>query len=142
MIMVGFSLLMLPIMQFFGEYIIRIFVNDAPVIELGAKALRITSFFYVFLGTIYIIRGVLNGLGDAFFALLNGIVEVIGRFTVPILLTGVAGVGILGIWWSVGIVWTMAGASALFRYLSYRKKAGMHSFEGATDSQKKLIVAR
>ena len=142
-IMVGFSLLMLPIMQFFGEYIIRIFVSDAPVIELGAKALRITSLFYVCLGTIYIIRGVLNGLGDAFFALLNGIVEVIGRFTVPILLTGVAGVGILGIWWSVGIVWSMAGLSALLRYLSYRKKTGMHSYQNTTgNGQKQLAVIR
>ena len=121
-IMIVFSLLMLPIMQFFGDNIIRIFVSDEPVIEMGARALRITSYFYVALGTIYVVRGVLNGLGDAFFALLNGIVEVAGRFIVPILLTGVAAIGVWGIWWSVGIVWTMAGASALVRYLMYLKK--------------------
>ena len=125
MIMVIFSALMLPIMQFFGDNIIRIFVSDEPVIEMGARALRITSYFYVALGTIYVVRGVLNGLGDAFFALLNGIVEVAGRFIVPILLTGVAAIGVWGIWWSVGIVWTMAGASALVRYLMYLKKIGV-----------------
>lgn len=125
MIMVIFSALMLPIMQFFGDNIIRIFVSDEPVVEMGARALRITSYFYVALGTIYVVRGVLNGLGDAFFALLNGIVEVAGRFIVPILLTGVAAIGVWGIWWSVGIVWTMAGASALVRYLMYLKKIGV-----------------
>ena len=125
MIMVIFSALMLPIMQFFGDNIIRIFVSDEPVIEMGARALRISSYFYVALGTIYVVRGVLNGLGDAFFALLNGIVEVAGRFIVPILLTGVAAIGVWGIWWSVGIVWTMAGASALVRYLMYLKKIGV-----------------
>ena len=142
MIMIGFSLLMLPIMQFFGENIIMIFVSDAPVIELGAKALRITSLFYVCLGTIYVVRGVLNGLGDAFFALLNGIVEVIGRFTVPILLTGLAGFGVLGIWWSVGIVWTMAGVSALIRYFSYKKKTGMNLLEDHTGNKKLIATVR
>ena len=132
LIMCIFSLLMLPVMQLFGDNIIRIFVSDEPVVEMGAKALRITSIFYVCLGTIYVVRGVLNGLGDAFFALLNGIVEVIGRFTVPIILTGIAGIDVWGIWWSVGIVWTMAGGSALLRYISYRKKIGMHSQEQNT----------
>ena len=98
------------------------FVNEAEVIETGAKALRITSLFYIFLGVIYVVRGVLNGMGDAFFALLNGIVEVIGRFTVPILLVSVPLFGVWGIWWSVGIVWFISGFTAWLRYLQYKKK--------------------
>ena len=124
-IMAVFSIAMLPIMQFFGDNIIKIFVSDADVIEMGAHALRITSYFYICLGAIYIIRGVLNGLGDAFFALLNGIVEVIGRFVVPVILTGIAAIGLWGIWWSVGIVWSMAGLSAVVRYRQYIKKLGV-----------------
>ena len=124
-IMAVFSIAMLPVMQFFGDNIIKIFVSDEPVIEMGAHALRITSYFYICLGAIYIIRGVLNGLGDAFFALLNGIVEVIGRFAVPVFLTGIATIGVWGIWWSVGIVWSMAGLSAVIRYRSYIKKLGV-----------------
>ena len=122
MLMAIFSASMLPIMQFFGEAIIRIFVEDEAVIEMGAMALRITSFFYVMLGIIYVVRGVLNGLGDSFFALLNGIVEVIGRFIVPVLLTQIAAIGLWGIWWSVGIVWSMSGLTAWMRYLWYKKK--------------------
>ena len=122
MLMAIFSVAMLPIMQFFGEAIIRIFVEDEAVIEMGAMALRITSFFYVMLGIIYVVRGVLNGLGDSFFALLNGIVEVIGRFIVPVLLTQIAAIGLWGIWWSVGIVWSMSGLTAWMRYIWYKKK--------------------
>ncbi|MBO4913321.1 MAG: MATE family efflux transporter [Butyrivibrio sp.] len=122
MLMAIFSASMLPIMQFFGEAIIRIFVEDEAVIEMGAMALRITSFFYVMLGIIYVVRGVLNGLGDSFFALLNGIVEVIGRFIVPVLLTQIAAIGLWGIWWSVGIVWSMSGLTAWMRYIWYKKK--------------------
>lgn len=116
-----FTLVMIPIIQFFGEAITAIFVRDTEVIEMGATAMRITSIFYIFLGMIYTIRGVLNGIGDGFFALLNGVVEVIGRFTVPILLTMIPAIGLWGIWWSVGVVWFFSGFTAWLRYL-YKKK--------------------
>ncbi len=119
LVMVIFSVVMLPIIQMFGDEIMSIFVNESEVIDMGAKALRITSLFYVFLGVIYVVRGVLNGLGDAFFALLNGIVEVIGRFVVPVLLTAVPAIGLWGIWWSVGIVWFISGFTAYLRYRQF-----------------------
>ena len=122
LMMTIFTLIMLPIMQFFGAQITSIFVKDPDVIAMGARAMQITSWFYIFLGLIYIVRGVLNGLGDAFFALLNGIVEVIGRFFVPILLVAVPAIGVWGIWWSVGIVWFFSGFTAWLRYIWYKKK--------------------
>lgn len=121
-IMVIFSIIMLPVMQLFSENIVRIFVDEEPVIVMGAKALRITSYFYVMLGTIYVVRGVLNGLGDSIFALINGIVEVLGRFIAPVLLVGIPAIGLWGIWWSVGIVWSLAGITALMRYFTFRNK--------------------
>lgn len=117
-----FTLAMIPIIQLFGEQITSIFVKEPAVVEMGAKAMRITSWFYIFLGVIYIVRGFLNGIGDALFALINGLVEVIGRFTVPILLTGVATIGLWGIWWSVGIVWFFSGLTAWLRYLQMKKR--------------------
>ena len=117
-----FSLAMLPIMQFFGNAITRLFVKDPEVIEMGAKALAITSWFYVFLGIIYMVRGVLNGVGDAFFSLINGVTEIVGRFTVPFLLTAIPAIGVWGIWWSVGVVWFMSAATAYWRYLYKRAR--------------------
>ena len=131
MLMAIFSAAMLPVMQFFGEVIIRIFVEDEEVIAMGAMALKISSFFYVMLGMIYVVRGVLNGFGDSFFALLNGIVEVIGRFIVPVLLTQISFIGLWGIWWSVGIVWSMSGFTAWLRYVWYKKKRIKESNIGA-----------
>lgn len=122
LIMVIFTLIIVPCMQLFGESITSWFVDDFAVIEMGGKALQITSIFYIFLGMIYVIRGILNGIGDAFFAMFNGVVEVIGRFTVPILMTTVMGIGLWGIWWSVGVVWGISGLTAWFRYLSQKKK--------------------
>ncbi|MCQ2080576.1 MAG: MATE family efflux transporter [Lachnospiraceae bacterium] len=122
MIMFLFSMAMLPFMWFFGDDITAWFVSDQDVIIMGATALKITSIFYVFLGMIYVVRGVLNGLSDAFFSLLNGIIEVIGRFTVPFALCAVSFIGVWGIWWSVGVVWFLSGFTAWLRYRFFVKK--------------------
>ena len=120
LMMLIFTIVMVPLIQIFAEGISAIFVDEVEVINMSAKALRITSYFYVFLGMIYVVRGILNGLGDAFFALFNGIVEVIGRFTVPFILTAIPLFCLWGIWWSVGIVWFISGFTAWLRYL-YKK---------------------
>lgn len=120
-IMAGFTLVMVPLMQVFGSNITALFVKETDVIAMGGRAMQITSLFYIFLGVIYVVRGVLNGVGDAFFALMNGIIEVIGRFAVPVAMTSYLDFGVWGIWWSVGIVWFISGATAWLRYLKYYK---------------------
>lgn len=122
LMMTIFTAIMVPLIQIFGRQIVNIFVDEVDVIEMGAKAMRITSFFYIFLGQIYVTRGILNGLGDSFFALLNGIVEVVGRFTAPILLTMIPAIGLWGIWWSVGVVWFLSGFTAWLRYKWKKRK--------------------
>ena len=123
-IMAVLTVVLMLVMQLSGKTLISFFVSkDDPivydVIELGAKGLRITSFFYLALGMIYVVRGVLTGIGDAFFALFNGIIEVIGRFTIPLLLTAYLGFGEAGIWLSSGLVWLLSGVTAWIRYKAY-----------------------
>jgi len=112
-----FSLIMLPLVQLFGENLMSLFVKEQEIIVMGAKALKITSIFYFALGTIYVCRGVLNGIGDAGFALINGVVEVIGRVAFPVLLTLFPVIGVWGIWLSAGLTWLLSGVFALIRYL-------------------------
>lgn len=120
-----FSLTMLPIAQIFGENIISIFVKDPEVIHLGANALRITSIFYFALGTIYVSRGVMNGIGDAAFAFLNGGVEMFGRILFPALLTGYAVFGVWGLWLSGALTWFISGAFAVARYYVKMSRMGV-----------------
>ena len=110
-----FSVLMLPVMQIFGEQIISIFVDDQEVIALGARGLRITSVFYFALGSIYVSRGILNGIGDAAFAFINGFVEMVGRILLPALLAGSL-FGVWGLWLSGGLTWFISGLFAVIRY--------------------------
>lgn len=123
-IMAIFTVIMLTIMQLFSRVIMEIFVKaDATdVIAMGTQALKITSLFYIFLGALYVIRGVSNGLGDGLFALINGVVEVFGRVLIPIALVGVSFIGVWGIWWSTGLVWFISGVTAWIRYVCYGGK--------------------
>ena len=117
------SALMFLLMQVWGSNLISLFVNEADVIVLGGKALKITSFFYLFLGTIYATRGVLNGIGDALFAFINGFVEIAGRIGLPVLLSMIPGIGVWAVWYTAGITWMMAGLSCVLRYLAWRRKS-------------------
>lgn len=121
LLMAIFTVFMMILIQIFSGQIMSIFVKDSEVIAIGSKAIKISSLFFLFLGLIYIARGILNGLGDAFFALLNGIVEILGRFTMPFFLTAIPLIGMWGIWWSVGLVWAFSGVTAWFRYLYVKK---------------------
>jgi len=115
--------LMFLLMQTLGGSLVSLFVSEEAVIDLGSRALKITSYFYVFLGVIYATRGVLNGVGDALFAFINGIVEIAGRIGLPLLLSLIPGVGVWAVWYTAGITWMLAGLSCVFRYFSWKRKA-------------------
>lgn len=111
-----FSLLMLIPGQFFGKPIVGIFVTEPEVITIGAKGLSITSFFYFFLGMIYVARSVLNGAGDAAFAMLNGLMEVVGRVGFALPLTMIPFIGMWGIFFTTGLTWALTGIVSMIRY--------------------------
>ena len=124
----AFSLLMFAVMQIFGNNLIGMFVKEADVIEMGGRALRITSFFYLFLGLIYVTRGTLNGVGDAFFSFVNGIVAMAGRICLPIIMLGYTDIGVWCIWLTAGLTWMLAGISCVLRYRSWVvRKSGLVS---------------
>ncbi|MCR5061746.1 MAG: MATE family efflux transporter [Treponema sp.] len=119
LIVLIFSLIMLPLFWIFGETIIGFFVKEeesAEVILIGAKALRITSLCYFMLGMIYVPRAVLNGCGDSGFAMINGITEVVGRIGFAPVLTRIPKFGFWGIWLTTGITWTITSIVCVIRY--------------------------
>nr|MCR4739900.1 hypothetical protein [Lachnospiraceae bacterium] len=116
--MAAVCLLMIPIAQFFGENIVALFVTDADVIALGGKALKITSWFYLALGTIYVTRGLLNGASDARYAFMNGMVEMLGRICFAKPLTMIPFIGVWGVWLTTAFTWLITGILGLLRYKS------------------------
>ncbi len=117
-----FSLLMIPVMFFLGKYIVGIFVSDARVIAMGVKALRITSLCYFGLGMIYIPRSVLNGCGDTGFAMINGLTEVSCRIIYSQILIRIPFLGFWGIWVTTGFTWITTAIVCVTRYVKGKWK--------------------
>ena len=116
-IMIGiFSAIMLLVMLTLGDNIMRIFVSEPEVIKVGSSALKITSAFYFTLGMIYIIRGLLNGAGDAMYSMINGFSEVICRILFANTLVLIPALGKWGIWFATALTWFVTGFVSLIRY--------------------------
>lgn len=115
-IVLGISAAMIIVMYAFGEPIMRIFIDDPEIIALGAKGLRITSLMYLFLGLIYTMRGLLNGVGDVSFSMMNGVCEVVGRVGFAILLLAIPAIGIWGVWYTNGFTWLLTGLMSTVRF--------------------------
>lgn len=110
---------MLPLMYFGGEKVIMLFTKegDTKVVEVGLQAIRVTSFFYVLVGMIFVSRFFLSGAGDTKIPMVMGFTEVICR----VVFTSVLSLrfGYYGIWWAtvlnwlvtsiVGISWVISG---------------------------------
>ncbi len=121
-IVVVFSMIMVSVMFLFGDEIVCLFVNEPEVIAIGAKGLQITSLMYIGLGLIYAMRGMLNGVGDAAFAMINGVTEVIGRIGFAWALMLFPAVGIWGVWYTNGLTWALTGAANVIRVLQGKWK--------------------
>ena len=121
-IVVAFSFVMVSVMFLFGDGIVRLFVNEPEVVAIGAKGLQITSLMYIGLGLIYVMRGMLNGVGDAAFAMINGVTEVIGRVGFAWAMMMFPAVGIWGVWYTNGLTWALTGAANVIRVLQGKWK--------------------
>lgn len=136
LLMAAFALLMIPAAQFGGEFIMKWFVSEQEVIDFGAQALKITSWFYLFLGTIYVSRGLLNGAGDATFAFGNGLVEMLGRICLSKPLTLIPMIGVWGVWLATGLTWMLTGVFSEARYLQGKWKRTSINPDSESSSKK------
>lgn len=118
LMILAFCLLMVPIFFLLGPQIVRIFVKEQDVIEMGYRALRITSLFYFGLGMIYVPRGLLNGCGDTAFSMINGITEVACRIGYSQILLRIPILGYWSVWITTGLTWITVATVCMIRYLS------------------------
>ncbi len=115
-LVVAFSLIMMGMMYLWGNAFVGLFVDDANVIAIGGRAVRITSLFYMPLGMIYVARSLLNGAGDSTFAFVSGLAEVIGRIGFAFLLCGSPALGYWAVWYTTGLTWLITGVTCMVRY--------------------------
>lgn len=117
-----FSLLMLPVMYFGGEYIMRLFTKkeDYEVVRNGVEGIRITCLFYSFLGLIFVTRNFLSGAGDIKIPMIMGMIEVLVRVSLSIYLSSI--IGFYGIFWATALTWFATGIFGAIRVISGKWK--------------------
>lgn len=119
---VCFSIIMLIVFLSFSRSIIGIFVTEPEVFSIGGTALKFSACFYVFLGTIHVTRGFLNGVGDVNFALINGIAEVVGRIGFASILIHISFVGYMAVWGTTCLTWVLTAVMSIIRYINGKWK--------------------
>jgi putative MATE family efflux protein len=113
-----FSLLMLPTMYFGGQYIMLLFTKKEfyDVVTVGVSGIRITCFFYIWVGQILVSRNFLSGTGDIKVVLGMGMTEVVFRILLAVVLTRF--LGYPGIWWATGLNWVATSIVGITRVAS------------------------
>ncbi|MDF2610774.1 MAG: efflux family protein [Lachnospiraceae bacterium] len=117
-IILTFSLIMLPTIYFGGGLIMNLFTSkaDVDVMQIGIEAIRVTSFFYSFVGMILVTRNLLSGAGDVMLPMFMGFIEVVCRVLFATVLS--LRFGYQGIWWATGLNWMVTSFVGIARYYS------------------------
>lgn len=122
----------------FRENVVSFFVTDEEVVRLGAKGMLISGSMYVSLGTIYTLRGALNGMGDVVFSMINGFLEVGGRVVFALILMYVLNMGFWGIWYTNIFTWVVIAFTAAARLVVYLRKVQRKTALNETNDIRKL----
>lgn len=110
------SAILLAVFWIGGDLIMTIFVPNEEIISISAKGIRITSIFFMALGTVQITRYLLNGAGDSVYSMMNGGIEIAARIAFVFILTSIPFIGMWGIFITTGLTWLVTALFALWRY--------------------------
>jgi Na+-driven multidrug efflux pump len=107
----------------FGEPVMRLFTNDATVIEIGRSYLAIVTGFYVVFSTMFIVGAVMRGAGDTFIPMLITLFA-LWAVRIPLCYWLSEEYGHIGLWWGIPIAWIVGLSLSYMYYLSgrWRKK--------------------
>ncbi len=107
---------MLALFLIFANVIVKLFVTDPDVVNIGSNTLRVSACFYFFLGMIHVTRGLLNGAGDVSYAFINGIAEFVGRVGFAFILSHIAFIGYWAVWGTTCLTWVLTAVMSVIRY--------------------------
>lgn len=89
------SFVIMAVIYFLGRYMVLIFVDpsETDVVEAAQIYFHTVAWCYPFLGSIYLYRNALQGLGYGLVPMLGGVFELLARWGIVALVAGSAGFG-------------------------------------------------
>lgn len=124
-LLLGISLITLPIVILFAENLVGIFLDNplGESVRVGSTMLRNLVPFYIFLGLLNNTSGLLRGSGDNMFSMYGSIVSIVVRIALAYILNPI--IGIQSIWYAAAIGWVVA-----FIFVFIRVKSGKWKEKG------------
>lgn len=118
-----FSLAISALVFVCAPLLMGIFVDagETEVIAIGAQYLRIEGAFYVGIGCLFLFYGLYRALGRPGMSVVLTIVSLGTRVVLSYTLSAIPQIGVLGIWWSIHIGWTLADILGGL-YFAFRRK--------------------
>lgn len=108
LILVAAAALVIP----FRSYLIRFFMNDPEVVEIGVRMLLLVGFAFPFMGIIQVMIGVYQGSGHTAYSMFFGLFRLWGlRIPLVYLLAYVLSWGPNGVWWAM--FWSNMGTALI-----------------------------
>ncbi|KRQ86326.1 Multidrug export protein MepA [Caloramator mitchellensis] len=103
------------------KYLIMMFIKDKEVIALGVQYLKILGMFYFAFTFMFVANGVVRGSGDTFVAML---ITLVALWFVRIPLANILSksMGLVGVWYSIGIGFLVGMTLSFSYYFSGRWK--------------------
>ena len=118
----GYAILAFVVLFFFGRYFAMIFLDASEVACLNDahKFLILNSAFYIPLALVNIVRFLIQGMGYSMFAILAGVMEMIGRTLMAVLLVPV--IGFTAICLASPVAWILADAFLIPAFIIVRNR--------------------
>jgi putative MATE family efflux protein len=117
-----YALVAFVVLYFFGRTFAMIFLdaNDAACLDNAHLYLIVNAAFYIPLALVNIVRFLIQGMGFSMFAVLAGVMEMIGRTLVAVVLVPIF--GFPAICFASPIAWILADAFLVPAYISVKNR--------------------
>lgn len=109
------------IIVFFGKDMMRMFVDNDEVINVGAEYLLIVALFYWSFNIMFVVNGLLRGAGATVVPMVTTLVS-LWAVRVPAAYVLSKYIGVDGIWWSIPVGWAVGMIGAFLYYKSGKWK--------------------
>lgn len=123
LITIVFSLVISLLVFFFAKPLMLIFVrpDEAEILRIGTKYLRIEGTFYLGIGILFLLYGYYRAIRMPGMSVVLTILSLGTRVVLSYWLASIPSIGVTGIWWSIPIGWFLADlvGIAYYRYRRY-----------------------
>lgn len=103
--------------------LMRIFVDEhsVEVVAVGVQYLRIEGAFYLGIGILFMLYGYYRAVNKPLLSVVLTVVSLGTRVLLAYVLSGVDGIGVVGIWAAIPIGWFLADAVGILYYIKKEK---------------------